>query len=132
MECVCCSGKPYDQCCGPLLAGTKPAPSPEALMRSRYAAYAQKNFDYILSTTDPQRRYDFDHAAARDWMDNSTFTGLEVLNSSEEGNKGVVEFVARFRRGRGPEEKHHERSRFRKQGGRWFFRDGRVMGGPIV
>lgn len=97
-------------------------------MRSRYSAFVGKNFDYLVSTTDPQRRYDFDHEATREWMNGSAFTGLEVLGASEEGNKGVVEFVARFRRGGGPEQKHHERSRFRKQGGRWFFRDGKMVG----
>ncbi len=98
-------------------------------MRSRYTAYARKNFDYILNTTDPQRRYDFDHESSRAWMNGSTFTGLQVLSASEEGNKGVVEFIARYRYGGGREETHHERSRFRKQGGRWFFRDGKNLGG---
>ena len=122
MECPCCSGRPYDQCCGPLLEGTGQAPSPEALMRSRYTAYARKDFDYILATTDPQRRYDFDHDAARAWMQTSTFTGLKVLASSEDGNKGVVEFIACFRRNGGAEEKHRELSQFRKQAGRWYYR----------
>lgn len=128
MDCACGSGRPFDDCCGPLLDGTAQAPSPEALMRSRYAAYATKNFDYVLATTDPQRRYDFDHDASRAWMNGSTFTGLEILSSAEEGNKGTVEFVARFRTGDGPEETHHERSRFRKQAGRWYFRDGKMVG----
>ena len=40
--CPCGSGKPYAACCGPLHAGEKPAPTAEALMRSRYAAYVLK------------------------------------------------------------------------------------------
>ncbi|KAA5596244.1 YchJ family protein [Blastochloris sulfoviridis] len=128
MECPCCSGRPFDQCCGPLLAGEAQAGSPEALMRSRYTAYARGDFDYILATTDPQRRYDFDHDVARAWMRTSTFTGLKVLAGSEEGNKGVVEFIASFRRNGGREEKHRERSLFRKQGGRWFYRPERRKG----
>lgn len=122
MECPCCSGRPYDQCCGPLIEGTAEAPSPEALMRSRYTAYARGNFDYILATTDPQRRYDFDHDVAREWMRTSRFTGLKVLSASEDGNKGVVEFTAAFRRNGGREERHRERSAFRKQAGRWYYR----------
>jgi SEC-C motif-containing protein len=98
------------------------APSAEALMRSRYSAYCLKNFDYLLATTDPQWRLDFDAPATRQWMDESTFTGLEVLKASEDGNKGVVEFRARFHVGDGAEEVHHEVARFRKQGGVWYFR----------
>lgn len=128
MQCPCGSGSAFAACCGPLLDGAAPAASPEALMRSRYAAFVTRNFDYILATTDPQRRYDFDHEANRAWMNASVFTGLEVLSSSEEGNKGAVEFVARYRRDGGPERKHHERSRFRKQAGRWYFRDGKTVG----
>jgi SEC-C motif-containing protein len=123
MNCPCGSGKPCDQCCGPLLAGTMPAASPEALMRSRYTAYVQKNFDYVVETTDPELRDLLDHDANRDWMNSSTFTGLQVLNSSENGSSGTVEFIARYRRARA-EYSHHERSQFRKHRGRWFFREG--------
>lgn len=126
MDCPCGSGRPFDQCCGPLLAGRQKATTPEALMRSRYSAYATRNFDYILDTTDPQRRQDLDHEANRDWMNSSTFTDLEVLHATEDGNTGEVEFIARFRRNGGAEQTHHERSRFRKQAGRWYFRDGNV------
>lgn len=130
MKCPCCSGKEFSGCCEPLLSGERAASTPEALMRSRYSAYAQRNFEYVLNTTDPQRRFDFDHEASKDWMENSTFTGLEVLSSSEDGNKGIVEFKARFKRGEGAEEVHHELSRFRKQGGVWYFREGKVLNEP--
>jgi SEC-C motif-containing protein len=95
-------------------------------MRSRYSAYAQKNFDYIVETTDPELRELLDHEANREWMNSSTFTGLEVLNSSASGNSGTVEFIARYRRA-GTDNTHHERSRFRKHRGRWFFRDGEAV-----
>ncbi|ABD90073.1 YchJ family protein [Rhodopseudomonas palustris] len=127
MKCLCCADKPFDQCCGPLLAGTTPAATPEALMRSRYAAYVRKDFDYILNSTDPQVRDELDHDANRAWMDGSTFTGLDILSSSQQGSRGEVEFIAWFRQGTGPEQKHHERSEFRKHRGRWFFREGRMV-----
>jgi SEC-C motif-containing protein len=95
-------------------------------MRSRYTAYAQKNFGYIVATTDPELRALLDHDANRDWMNQSTFTGLQILNSSEKGDTGTVEFIARYRR-HGVAQTHHERSQFRKQGGRWFFRDGSAI-----
>jgi len=127
MNCLCGSGLDYDECCGPLLAGTRQAASPGALMRSRYTAFALNNFDYIYDTTDPERRELFDHDANRDWMKRSTFTGLEVLSQTERGSKGTVEFIARFRRDDGPEQRHHERSQFRKRRGRWYFSDGETV-----
>lgn len=128
MNCVCCSGKPYDQCCGPLLARTHPATSPEALMRSRYAAYALKDFDYIVETTDAELRDQLDHDANRAWMEQSNFLSLQVLNSSEKGSRGTVEFIARFVRNDGPEQAHHELSQFRKSRGRWYFAEGETVG----
>lgn len=130
MKCVCCADKPFDQCCGPLLARTTAAATPEALMRSRYAAYVRKDFDYIVDTTDPQVHDELDHDANRAWMDGSIFTGLDILSSSQQGSRGEVEFIAWFRQGDGAEQKHHERSQFRKHRGRWFFREGRMVGAP--
>jgi SEC-C motif domain protein len=128
MNCVCGSGKPYDDCCGPLLARSRAAETPEALMRSRYAAYALKDFDYIVETTDPDRSEYFDHDVNRAWMDESTFHQLRVLNSSEKGSRGTVEFIARFSRGGAPEQAHHERSQFRKHRGRWYYSEGETVG----
>jgi SEC-C motif-containing protein len=68
-----------------------------------------------------------DHDANRDWMNSSTFTGLQVLNSSDNGTNGTVEFIARYRRA-GAEQSHHERSTFRKHRGRWYFREGAAVG----
>ncbi|WP_322517392.1 YchJ family metal-binding protein [Rhodopseudomonas palustris] len=128
MNCVCGSGKPYDECCGPLLARARPAATPEALMRSRYAAYALKDFDYIVETTDPDTRELFDHDANRTWMEQSTFVDLLVLDRHEKGSRGTVEFVARFSRGGAAEQTHHERSQFRKHKGRWYFSEGVTVG----
>ena len=48
--CPCGSNKPFAQCCEPYLQGKAIAPTPEALMRSRYSAYAMHQFDYIENT----------------------------------------------------------------------------------
>ena len=49
--CNCGSGRPYDACCGPYLAGWEAPPTAEALMRSRFTAYARADADYILATS---------------------------------------------------------------------------------
>ncbi|WP_280273702.1 YchJ family metal-binding protein, partial [Nocardia wallacei] len=42
------SGETLTDCCGPRLDGTRPAPTAEALMRSRYTAFAVGDVDYLL------------------------------------------------------------------------------------
>lgn len=49
--CPCGSRKVFSQCCQPFHEGKALPPTAEALMRSRYSAYATKNVDYIVDTT---------------------------------------------------------------------------------
>ena len=126
MNCPCGSQKSFAECCEPVIKGSRPAATPEELMRSRYSAYSQRVYDYIVNTTHPQRRYEINHEASREWMENSTFTKLEILRSTNEGNKGVVEFIAHFQQD-GKDHSHHEISRFRKQDGVWYFHEGRIV-----
>lgn len=127
--CLCHSQKAFSECCEPLLTGEQQATSPEALMRSRYSAFCQKNLKYVMDTTDPQARAEMDPEGTAEWMNGAEFTKLEVLKSSQEGNKGMVEFKAHYRMN-GVDEIHHEISKFRKQAGVWYFRDGKVMPPP--
>jgi SEC-C motif-containing protein len=126
MKCPCDPQKDYAICCEPFHKG-EVADSPETLMRSRYSAFALKNIDYILRTTDPQTRWDFDRGANQEWADKAEFLKLEVLKASSEGNKGIVEFKAHYKTAEEPEVIHHEVSKFRRQGGIWYFRDGKVL-----
>ena len=50
--CPCGSGRTFDECCGPFLSGAAAALTPEALMRSRYTAYAVGDDAYVLATWD--------------------------------------------------------------------------------
>jgi len=103
--CPCGSGLPYDGCCGPLHAGA-PAPSPEALMRSRYSAFARGLADYLLATWHPSTRPDTLE------LDDTVWRRLQIVDVSGD----VVEFRASYRGGL-----LHERSRFVREGGRWFY-----------
>ena len=127
-KCPCGSAKDYNSCCQLLIDGQE-APGPEELMRARYTAFVMKNLDYIAATTDPQAMAEFDFEATRQWAENSEFHKLEILNSSNEGNKGTVEFKAHYRM-EGKEHIHHELSKFRKHSGVWYFRDARLMSIP--
>ncbi|GAB4062618.1 YchJ family protein [Uliginosibacterium sediminicola] len=115
--CPCGKG-PYASCCAPLHAGT-PAASAEALMRSRYSAYALRLADYVLASWHPSTRpaeLDLSGDAAQ-WI------GLQVLAAKTQGERAEVEFVARFRIG-GRAQRMHELSSFVLEDGRWFYVDG--------
>ena len=124
--CPCASGKTYGQCCGPFIAGTAQPPTAEALMRSRYTAYAVNDVDYVQRTDDPASREKFDRAAAEAWATKSEWLGLEVVETIAGGvddQQGVVEFIARFALA-GKAQAHRERSTFRRHEGRWCYVDG--------
>lgn len=52
-SCPCGSGSDYVACCAPYHAGEAEAPSPEALMRSRYSAFALGKAEYLWATLHP-------------------------------------------------------------------------------
>ena len=126
-SCPCGSGKDYLQCCKQYHAGSTAAPTPEALMRSRYAAYVKGEIDFLMETIHPEHRHDLDRNSVQEWSSQAEWLGLEVKNStgSESDSKGKVEFIARFRQG-GLEHSHHELSRFKKVAGKWYYVDGKV------
>lgn len=126
MDCPCGTGQNYETCCGPFHEGVVPAPTAEKLMRSRYTAFALKKMDYVERTTDPQTRMKFDFKANARWAETGQFQRLEILSASEDGNKGFVEFRAHYLWEDGVRV-HHEKSRFRKQEGIWYYREGKVF-----
>jgi SEC-C motif-containing protein len=128
-NCPCGSGRSLADCCGPILSGERLAPTAEALMRSRYSAYVQKNVEYILSSCDDDARAEVDEDATRDWAERTDWLQLEIVDTSAGGEQdqfGEVEFVARFRDEKGREHKHHELSTFVRKDGRWYYHDGDI------
>ncbi len=126
--CHCGSGLAYADCCGPFIAGERPAPTAEALMRSRYSAYVVEAIDYLGETLHPEHRSDWDRAATARWAAASQWLGLEVVATEAGGpdeETGMVEFIARFTEN-GQPRRHHERSRFERVDGRWYYVDGEI------
>lgn len=90
-------------------------------MRSRYSAYARANADYLFRTWHPRTRPD-EIRPDRGII----WTGLDVVATDAGGDGddvGEVEFVAHFESG-GRIDTLHERSRFERRAGRWFYVDG--------
>jgi SEC-C motif-containing protein len=126
----------FTDCCEPFLLKTKKAPTAEALMRSRYAAYVVKDIDYIDETQIVLENEKFDKDEARKWADSSEWMGLEIKKTQkgeEADTSGIVEFVAHYKdKNSGTELHHHETSLFQKQDGDWKFKEGQIHGAQPV
>ncbi|MET0703862.1 MAG: YchJ family metal-binding protein [Mycobacterium sp.] len=118
--CPCGSGADYLACCGPLHHGERQARTAEELMRSRYSAFARADADYLFRTWHPRTR---PTEVAVD--PGTTWTGLEITDvvaGGADDDRGVVEFTAHFDSA-GRADEMHERSRFARRAGRWFYLD---------
>lgn len=124
--CPCHSAKTYSKCCQPYLSGHAKARTVKQLMRSRYSAYALGGYgDYLFRTWHPESRGSLQ---PKDLDLNTTnWTNLEVLQSQQIGNKGRVEFIARFANEDGSEGIHHELSTFVREMGHWLYLDGKEL-----
>ena len=110
---------PFSACCGPCLEENIPAPDAEALMRSRYSAFVLERADYLLATWHASTR-----PATLDFAPGAKWLGLEVRSHRTlDVDHAEVEFVARCREA-GRAVRLHERSRFMREQGRWFYVDG--------
>ena len=126
-DCPCGSGSEFDDCCG-LYLGGQPAPTAEALMRSRFTAFVKGNLDYVEETHASEVKDDFNRSAAESTANAVQWVSLEILDKTDGGEgdeTGTVEFTARFKQN-GELMMHHELSNFRKEGGRWVYIDGKM------
>jgi SEC-C motif-containing protein len=119
MNCPCGSQKSYAQCCEPYISGKAVAPTPEALMRSRYSAYVKSETKYLKETLAPESRGDYNEKDVLDWSKTSEWQGLEIIEAK--GN--TVEFTAKYKT-QGKVFEHHEVSTFKKIKDHWYFVDG--------
>ena len=122
MNCDCGNSRPYADCCGRYHAGPLhlQAPNAEALMRSRYSAYARNLTEYLLDTWHASTRPSLlePHPPGLRWL------GLQVRSHlTQDADHATVEFVARSKLG-GRAARLHETSRFVREQGRWYYVDG--------
>ena len=121
-ECPCGSGRSYETCCEPIINGA-PAPTAEALMRSRYSAYVKHAFEHLGRSLSAEQRKDYSPEDARRWSEKSEWLGLKILRVEKGGEgdtEGLVEFSARFRSD-GNEHEHLEAAVFTRDEGRWVY-----------
>ena len=117
LACPCGLGDDYDACCGRLHAGA-PAPTAEALMRSRYSAFAVGDADYLLRTWHPSARPEtLTLEPELRWI------RLAVLATEDGGlfdAAGTVQFRAVYVQD-GKRGVHAETSRFVREDGLWTY-----------
>ena len=114
----------YAQCCGRYLDhfDATPAPDAESLMRSRYTAFVSERADYLLATWHASHR-----PASIGFDSGIKWLGLEVRSHRQlDATHAEVEFVARQKPAGGPAVRLHERSRFVREDGRWYYVDGDI------
>jgi len=117
--CPCGLPAVYVDCCGRYHAGPLAglAPTPEALMRSRYSAFVLDVRAYLQSTW---------HVSQRPTSMEAPEPGLRWLGLSVQASgmlgpdEGWVRFVARSKLG-GRAHRLEETSRFVREAGRWFY-----------
>lgn len=96
----------------------------EALMRSRFDAFARADITWLLETWHPSTR-----PATLDLADNPRWRRLQIVDvvgGGSEEDTGVVEFRASYLDAGGIAVLH-ERSRFVREAGRWFYVDGDLL-----
>ena len=118
LRCPCGSGQTYPECCGRLHAGPAVAATAEALMRSRYSAFAVGEPAYLLATWDPATRPQ--HLELDDRVEWRRLEIVETVGGTPFDRDGVVEFRAHYRTSEG-RAVQHERSRFRREGRQWLY-----------
>lgn len=95
----------------------------EELMRSRFEAFRRADAAWLLRTWHPSTR-----PRDLDLAENPRWRGLQIVDTVAGGpgdDAGTVEFRATYLTGDGVGVLH-ERSRFVREEGRWFYIDGDV------
>ncbi len=119
-NCYCGSSLSFENCCEPYLKNLKKAPTAEALMRSRYSAFATGAADYLVATTHlPQRKF-HNKAYILEWSKSNHWIKLEVLATTET----TVTFKAYYLDSELKAQIHNEHSTFVFENGNWYYVDG--------
>ncbi|MFQ3246866.1 MAG: SEC-C motif-containing protein [Arenicella sp.] len=124
--CVCASGKGFNRCCQPYLSGSRRPKTPVQLMRSRFSAFALGGYGaYLLETWLPSSsnglsEFELSQLSV-DWQH------LQIIDKSQQGGRGMVEFKATFLDHYGEQQRHHEISQFHRISGHWYYAAGRVL-----
>lgn len=134
--CPCGLGVSLGECCGRYLGG-QPAPTAEALMRSRYVAFVLGSrqvfgggpttdfVDYLVKTHHPDHREPRLAESLKATLCDIKWISLEVRAASTVDDTAQVEFVASYSID-GETAQLQERSLFVRESGRWLYTTGEI------
>ena len=93
--CPCGASKPYSECCAVFHKGLREAPNAEALMRSRYSAFATSDVDYLFRTLHPDHEdLNVPEAELRESLRRSArshkYMGLTILDHQPPDAQGIA------------------------------------------
>jgi SEC-C motif domain protein len=122
--CPCSSGHAYSECCAPYHRGQREAPTPEALMRSRFSAFALADAAYLWRTlhADHEDRAVPEADALRMLRDQARAHRYMRLSVLEARGDRVLFLAGIFQKGR--DVSFVELSRFERQGEGWRYLSG--------
>ncbi|HTL67495.1 MAG TPA: YchJ family metal-binding protein [Lacunisphaera sp.] len=128
--CPCGSGKPFGECCEPVLAGRRPATDAEQLMRARFTAHVVHDFKFLHESHRP--------TAGKPYVEEEgtppiTWTRLEVHGheTTADPDKAHVDFSA-YGTEDGVEKVLHEKAEFVRVNGTWLYnREARLGPAPF-
>ena len=127
--CPCGSGKALGACCGPDLDGGAWPETADALMRSRYTAYALANYGWLVETTHPAARAEVSAETLARQCTGVRWLRLDVekcVDATEPGAADLVEFHALYELD-GVVRQIGERSAFVRDGDRLYYMDGTAL-----
>lgn len=122
-KCYCCSQERFRDCCEPFIKGLKKVTTAEALMRSRYSAYATHQGDYLVATTHVSERKHHSKTEILNWATTNQWLQLEIIAATAT----TVEFKAYFLDSKLQKQIHHELSTFKFEKGNWFYVAGKFF-----
>lgn len=118
--CYCGSSNSYKECCEKFINSSQNAPTAEALMRSRYSAYATQAVGYLIATTAVLQRKLLIKSDILEWSQSNKWNKLEIIAATE----NTVEFKAYYTDSNNLSYIHHEKSTFIIEDGKWYYVDG--------
>lgn len=128
--CPCGSDKPYAKCCRQYHKGASPERA-EALMRSRYSAYALNLPNYIIKTTHPENPGYIKNQSEWEeellsFSESTNFEKLDVIEVEDGEEMSFVTFTAHLKHD-GKDASFTEKSRFKRVDDRWLYLDGEFV-----
>jgi SEC-C motif-containing protein len=131
MLCPCGSKSLLTECCQLYIAGHKLPVSAEALMRSRFSAYASNNAQYLYDTYAKSSQVNQSVADIQQWAEECKWLALEIHHAIESVVESSVEFSAYYLND-DTLCTLREKSRFIKEGEAWRYLDGEISQNEVI